>query len=92
MSSQGQASEELQFDPDALRDKYQQERDKRLRDDGNQQYQEMSGEFDHYTDDPYVENVIERESLKDSVEIVIVGGGFGGLLLLRYLFCTTCSL
>ena len=80
MSSQGKASEDLGFDPDALRAKYQLERDKRLRKDGNQQYQEMSGEFDHFTNDPYVENVGEREPLKDSIEIAIIGGGFGGLI------------
>ena len=80
MSSQGKASEDLGFDPDALRAKYQLERDKRLRGDGNQQYQEMSGEFDHFTNDPYVENVVEREPLKDSIEIAIIGGGFGGLI------------
>ena len=80
MSSQGKASEGLGFDPDALRAKYQLERDKRLRGDGNQQYQEMSGEFDHFTNDPYLENVTEREPIKDNVEIAIIGGGFGGLI------------
>ena len=40
----------------------------------------MSGEFDHYTNDPYIDNAIKREPLKDDVEIVIIGGGFGGLI------------
>ena len=31
------------FDPDALRKKYRSERDKRLRQDGNEQYQEQHG-------------------------------------------------
>ncbi len=34
------------FDPDALRDKYREERDKRLRDVGNEQYIEVVGEFE----------------------------------------------
>ena len=80
MTIQDSAANELDFDPDALREKYRLERDKRLRSDGNSQYQEMSGEFDHYTDDPYIDNAIKREPLKDDVEIVIIGGGFGGLI------------
>ena len=42
------------FDPDALREKYRAERDKRLRADGNEQYVEVAGDFAHYVDDPYV--------------------------------------
>ena len=71
---------DLGFDPDALREKYRIERDKRLRDDGNQQYVEITGDFSRYIDDPYVDEVIEREPLTDEVEVVIIGGGFGGLL------------
>jgi cyclohexanone monooxygenase len=67
------------FDPDALREKYREERDKRLRDAGNEQYIEVTGEFDRYVHDPYVEP-IEREPLSDEVEVLIIGGGFGGLL------------
>src|ERR1700736_6720938 len=32
------------FDPDALRDKYREERDRRLRTDGNEQYVEVKGD------------------------------------------------
>ena len=39
MSAQSSANEQLDFDPIALREKYRHERDKRLRDDGNEQYQ-----------------------------------------------------
>ena len=68
------------FDPDALRKKYRLERDKRLRQDGNEQYQEVSGEFSYFVEDPYVEEKIEREPLTDEVDVVIIGGGFGGML------------
>ncbi len=71
---------ELDFDPDALRAKYREERDKRLRIDGNEQYQEVKGDFSHYIDDPYLDEVIEREPLTDEVDVVIIGGGFGGLI------------
>ena len=67
------------FDPDALRTKYAEERDKRLRADGNEQYVEMNGEYAHYLEDPYIEAPIERAPLTDEVDVVLIGGGFGGL-------------
>src|SRR5271154_2700390 len=70
----------LGFDPDALREKYRAERDKRLRDDGNAQYQEIAGDFAHYLEDPYVEPGFTRAPLTDEVDVVVVGGGFCGLL------------
>jgi len=70
---------DLPFDPDALRRKYREERDKRVRVDGNEQYQDVVGDFAHYLNDPYVEPLV-REPLYDDVEVVIIGGGFGGLL------------
>jgi cation diffusion facilitator CzcD-associated flavoprotein CzcO len=69
----------LPFDPDALREKYLAERDKRVRPDANDQYVEMTGPFAHYLIDPYTERV-ERAPLHDEIEVVVVGGGFGGLL------------
>jgi cyclohexanone monooxygenase len=75
-----QTAEELGFDPDALRARYRAERDKRLRADGNAQYVEVSGEFSRYIDDPYVAQPIERAPLHDMTEIIIIGGGFGGLI------------
>src|ERR1041384_5433665 len=71
----------LDFDPDALREKYQAERDKRVRADGNAQYVEVEGRFAHFVDDHYVEPGFTREPLTDDVELVIIGGGFGGLLM-----------
>jgi cyclohexanone monooxygenase len=70
----------LGFDPDALRRKYTEERDKRLRADGNEQYREVVGDFARYLDDPYVEPGFTRAPLEDEVEVIVIGGGFGGLL------------
>jgi len=68
------------FDPDDLAKKYRIERDKRLRQDGNDQYQEVSGEFSYFAEDPYISTELEREPFKDEVEVLIIGGGFGGML------------
>ena len=72
--------EKLGFDPDALRDKYRVERDKRLREDANDQYNEIKGEFSNFIEDPYITVDIDREPLTDEVEVAIIGGGFGGLI------------
>jgi cation diffusion facilitator CzcD-associated flavoprotein CzcO len=71
---------ELGFDPEALRARYRAERDKRLRADGNAQYLEVAGDFARFLDDPYVEPGFTRGPLTDEVEVVVIGGGFGGLL------------
>jgi cyclohexanone monooxygenase len=76
----GPATDDLGFDPGALREKYRAERDRRLRSEGNDQYLEVKGQFAHYLDDPYVEPGFARAPLTDEVEVVVIGGGFGGLL------------
>ena len=78
--AQDTAPLKLDFDPDVLRTRYRQERDQRLRSDGNDQYREVAGDFSHYIDDPYVEPGFTRAPLHDEVEVLIIGGGFGGLL------------
>ena len=69
---------ELNFDPDALRERYRLERDRRLRSEGNQQYINIA-EFEQYLEDPYAVP-IERAPLSDQVEVALIGGGFAGLL------------
>ncbi len=67
------------FDPDALREKYRMERDKRIRRDGNGQYVEVAGQFADYLRDPYTE-LEERPPLVDDVTVAVIGGGFAGLI------------
>ena len=51
------------IDKPALLAKYLQERDKRLREDGELQYHEIDGEFAHYIEhDPYVAPGFTRPS------------------------------
>lgn len=73
--------EELGFDPQALRRKYDAEREKRLRKDGNDQYKDVVGDFSHYIDDTYLEDTIVRDALDEDIEVAVLGGGFGGMLM-----------
>ncbi len=70
---------ELGFDPEALRQKYAFERDRRIRKEGFGQYRDAKGKLEDYMIDHYAKP-IEREPLTDEVEFAIIGGGYGGLL------------
>jgi cyclohexanone monooxygenase len=73
------------IDIDALRERYAVERVKRLRPEGAGQYLELEGEFaDFYEIDPYTP-VTERDPIVEDAEVVILGGGFAGLLAGAYL-------
>jgi len=67
------------FDPDALRTKYEMERVKRMRPDGIRQYTRVDGKLKYFGDDPYAAR-IERAPLRDEVDVLIVGGGWAGLM------------
>jgi cation diffusion facilitator CzcD-associated flavoprotein CzcO len=68
------------FDPDALRRRYAEERDKRLRADGNDQYLTPTGELAHFDIDPYVDPGYTRSPITNEVDVIVIGGGFAGLL------------
>jgi cyclohexanone monooxygenase len=71
---------DLDFDPQELREKYRSERDKRVREDGEDQYIEAASEFAEYADtDPYVEE-IHRDPLALNITVAIIGAGFSGLM------------
>jgi cation diffusion facilitator CzcD-associated flavoprotein CzcO len=63
----------------ALRRRYAQERAKRLRPDGNDQYLELKGQYAGLLDDPYTERV-GRDAKRDHVTVAFIGGGFAGLV------------
>ena len=68
-----------QMDKEALKRKYKEERDKRLRSEGNEQYIEIKDQLAHYLEDPYIPRT-SRDSVTDHVTFTFVGGGFSGLV------------
>ncbi len=62
------------------REKYRIEREKRLRADGIRQYKELKGDYEEFDRDPYAEPGFTRDAVIEDVDVVIVGGGFGGMI------------
>jgi cyclohexanone monooxygenase len=67
-----------QIDAEAIRRKYAQERDKRLRPDSTDQYVPLADQFGRLKD-PHTP-VEAREPKTDHVTFALIGGGFSGLL------------
>lgn len=63
-----------------LRQRYRLERERRVRPDGVGQYRDADAEFGYYAADPYKVETGEREPLHDTVDVAVIGGGFGGIL------------
>lgn len=71
--------EELNIDAAALREKYRAERDLRLRVDRASAYISPAGELARYLKDPYLEAPVDRAPIAESIDVAIIGAGFGGL-------------
>ena len=64
----------------ALKEKYRYERDRRMRNEGQQQYVKPEEDFaDVYEADPYTP-VTPRDSVKEELEVVVLGGGWSGIM------------
>ena len=59
---------------DEARDRYATERARRLRADGNAQYEDLDPSLDPWADP------IERSALRDQVDVAVVGAGLSGLV------------
>ncbi|NDZ17724.1 monooxygenase [Variovorax sp. WS11] len=70
----------LALDAAALRQKYAQEREVRLKPTRNEQYIGTDAGFDNLVDDPYIDQPIVRDAVDETIEVLVVGGGFGGLV------------
>lgn len=85
MTTCGPTDVPTDIDISAMREKYAAERAKRVRPEGASQYLELEGDYaDFYEVDPYT-TVTERDPLVEDAEVVILGGGFAGLLAGAYL-------
>ncbi len=72
------AADEINID--ALKAKYQQERDRRMKKEGQEQYVKPVDDFAYtYEGDPYTP-VTNREPLTKDIEVVILGGGWSGIM------------
>ena len=80
MDTMTSSKQALAFDPSELRRKYAAERAKRVRADGKEQYRKIAGQFGDFAKDPHVEAIIERPPLHDEVDVLLIGGGFSGLM------------
>lgn len=69
-----------EIDITAMRKKYAQERDKRIRREGQQQYVRPVGEFaQSYEGDPHTP-VAPRDPLFEDIDVAVLGGGLSGLM------------
>jgi len=77
------SNDALGFDPDVLTQRYTTERDKRIRADAEEQFLQLSHDSPfankYLEEDPYCEP-IERAPLKDEREVIVIGGGWVGML------------
>lgn len=73
----------LGFDPDALAKRYAVERDKRIRADAEEQFVQLSHDSPftnkYVQEDPYCKP-LDRAPLKDQREVIVIGGGWVGML------------
>jgi len=77
------SSEALGFDPNALAKRYAEEREKRIREDAEAQFVQLSHDSPfankYLEEDPYCEPV-QRDPIKDEREVIVIGGGWVGML------------
>ncbi len=78
-STDSPSSDAAAPDLDTVHARYEAERRKRLRPEGNDQYIELKDQLAHYLEDPY-SDIAAREPLTDEVTVAFIGGGFAGLL------------
>ena len=75
------SNETLGFDPNALAERYAEERDKRIRPDAEAQFVQLAHDSPftnkYLEEDPYCEP-LERAPIKDEREVIVIGGGWVG--------------
>ncbi len=75
--------EALGFNPEELTERYRHERDKRVRDDAESQFVEVTNDSayanKYLADDPYADP-LERDPIRDERDVIIIGGGWVGMM------------
>jgi hypothetical protein len=64
----------VDFDPDFLKSRYVEEREKRIVGEGNAQYVPTDGVFADFEKDPWVDPGFTRAPIIDHTEVIIAGG------------------
>lgn len=74
------AADNDNIDVAELERRYADERDKRKRADALGQYQSLEGQFADFARDPHADPHFDRAAVTEDIDVLIVGGGFAGLL------------
>ena len=76
--SQQESSSPLSLE--RARERYRREREKRIRPDGVAQFQDLSGDWPTSTATPSSTPDLTRDPVDEEVEVLVMGGGFAGML------------
>lgn len=69
-----------EIDIAALQEKYRQERDKRIRPEGQKQYSKIKEEFkEEYIEDPHMP-IQPRDAISEDLDVAILGAGWSGIM------------
>ena len=63
-----------------VRERYRIEREKRIRPDGIAQFKELTGDLAEFDRDPFADPDFTRAPVDEEHEVLVVGGGFAGML------------
>lgn len=75
----GDSTRTSELDAGALRAKYEEERRRRVKAAGTDQFVFLEGRFARFDGDPYATARIERAPLTEDLEVLVIGAGFGGI-------------
>jgi len=76
----GSELKQIEFDPAALRQKYLEEREKRMNTQTSRHYVKLRGQFEKLYEDPNADPDFKRDPVTKEMDLAIIGGGYGGLL------------
>ena len=80
MTAVAQAKGPLGFDPKALKQKYAEERAKRMRPEGTAQYRPVSDAYPEMLEDPFDRTPFSRAPVSEDVDVLVVGAGMSGIM------------